>query len=49
METKTTPNQNNGQKNDEPKPKKSWFERNLWLIALFIAMYMLRMCNVLLQ
>ena len=33
-------------KNENPKqPKKSWFERNLWLIAVFIALFLMRMCS----
>lgn len=27
--------------------KKSWLERNLWWVALFIALFILRMCSVL--
>jgi len=45
MGTKTTNDQNNGQDNKEPKPKKSWIERNLWIVAVFIAIFLLRMCN----
>lgn len=32
--------------NQNPKPKQSWFERNLWWIALFLALFLVRMCNV---
>lgn len=39
METK---NDNSGNNNE---PKKSWFERNLWLIAVGIAIFFLRMCR----
>lgn len=45
METKATKDQNNGQSDRDPQPKKSWIERNLWLVAVFIAIFLLRMCN----
>ena len=45
MKTRTTNDQNNGQDNKETQPKKSWIERNLWLVAVFIAIFLLRMCN----
>lgn len=45
MESKTTNDQNTGQENKNPKPKKSWFERNLWIVAVFIAIFLLRMCS----
>ncbi len=32
-------------KNNDNEPKKSWLERNLWLVALGIAIFMLRMCK----
>lgn len=33
---------NNNQSN---QPKKSWLERNLWWIAVFIALFSVRMCS----
>ena len=45
METKTTNDQSNGQSDRNPQPQKSWIERNLWLVAVFIAIFLLRMCN----
>lgn len=41
MENKT---ENNNQGNKQPE-KKSWIERNLWLVAVAIAIFLLRMCN----
>lgn len=35
--------ENNNSNNNEPKG--SWFQRNLWWVALFIAMFLVRMCN----
>lgn len=33
-------------KDDKPtQPKKSWIERNLWLVAVFIAIFLMRMCS----
>ena len=29
----------------EKKEKKSWFERHLWVIALFVALFLVRMCG----
>lgn len=31
--------------NQSKQPKKSWFERNLWWIAVFIALFIVRMCS----
>ena len=31
--------------NKENKTKKSWLERNLWLVAVGIAIFILRMCH----
>ena len=45
METKATKDQNNGQSDRDPQPKKSRIERKLWLVAVFIAIFLLRMCN----
>lgn len=45
METKTNNYQNKGQQDKEPQPQKSWIERNLWLIAIGIAIFCLRMCH----
>ncbi|MCM1142497.1 MAG: hypothetical protein NC453_28340 [Muribaculum sp.] len=42
MENKS--DNNNNQEKNQPE-KKSWFERNLWLIAVCIAIFLLRMCN----
>jgi len=33
--------------NKLPEQKKSWIERNLWLVAVGIAIFILRMCNYL--
>ena len=33
------------QNNNESIPKKSWFERNLWMIAIALAIFALRMCH----
>lgn len=33
-----------GKNSDEPQ-KKSWLERNLWWVALFLALFLVRMCN----
>lgn len=41
MENKT----NNTPDNNEPEQKKSWIERNLWLVAVFIAIFLMRMCS----
>lgn len=41
MENKT----DNNPENKQPEQKKSWIERNLWLIAVGIAIFLLRMCN----
>ena len=35
------------QNNNESSTKKSWFERNLWLIAVALAIFALRMCYTL--
>ena len=35
------------QNNNESRPKKSWFERNLWMIAVALAIFALRMCHTL--
>lgn len=45
MENKTTGDPNTGQENKDPQSKKSWLERNLWMVAVFIAIFLLRMCN----
>lgn len=45
MEKKTTSDPNAGQENKDSQPKKSWLERNLWMVAVFIAIFLLRMCN----
>lgn len=45
MENKTTSDPKIGQENKDPQPKKSWIERNLWMVAVFIAIFLLRMCN----
>lgn len=45
METKTENNNLQNKENNNPQPKKSWIERNLWLIAVGIAIFLLRMCN----
>ena len=45
MEIKTENEFVNGNDNKEPQPKKSWIERNMWLVAVFIAIFLLRMCN----
>lgn len=42
MEDKT--DNNNNQEKKQPE-KKSWIERNLWLVAVGIAIFLLRMCN----
>ena len=36
-----------GTENDDMgnQPQKSWFERNLWWVALFIALFLMRMCS----
>ncbi len=31
--------------NQSNQPKKGWFERNLWWIATFIALFLVRMCS----
>lgn len=31
--------------NNNEKKEKSWIERNAWWIALFIALFLFRMCN----
>lgn len=31
--------------NNEQSPKKSWLERNLWMVAVFFAIFILRMCS----
>ncbi len=31
--------------NENKKPKKSWFERNLWVIATCTALFLLRFCS----
>ena len=41
MEKKT----DNNPENKQSEQKKSWIERNLWLIAVGIAIFLLRMCN----
>lgn len=41
MENKT----DNNPDKKEPEQKKSWIERNLWLIAVAFALFFLRMCN----
>ena len=33
------------QNNNETRPKKSWFERNLWIIAIGLERYALRKCH----
>lgn len=34
------------EKNNKPnQPQKSWLERNLWWIAVFIALFVMRMCS----
>ena len=43
METDKTNNHPENSPENEPQPKKSWFERNLWLIAIFIAIFLIRM------
>ena len=35
------------QNNNESRPKKSWFERNLSMIASALAMFAFRMCHTL--
>lgn len=45
MEIKENNDLNKGQENKEPQPKQSWIERNLWLIAVGLAIFCLRMCN----
>lgn len=45
MENKTTNDLNGGQQNKEPQSNKSWIERNLWLIAVGVAIFILRMCS----
>ena len=35
------------QNNNESNPKKSWFEGNLWMIAVALAIFALRMCHTL--
>lgn len=44
METNrnNTPQQQN---NENKEPQESWFERNLWWIAVGAAIFILRMCN----
>lgn len=37
----------NGTNNNESRSKKSWFERNLWMIAVTLAIFALRMCHTL--
>lgn len=31
--------------NKDENPKGSWFERNAWYIALFVALFIFRMCS----
>ena len=31
--------------NKEENKKSSWFERNAWYIALFVALFLFRMCS----
>lgn len=38
-------NKTNNTPDNKPGPKKSWFERNLWLVAVFIAIFLMRMCS----
>lgn len=45
MEIKENNDQNKGQDNKAPQPKKSWIERNLWWIAVGLAIFCLRMCH----
>lgn len=45
MENKTISEPDTGQENKDSKPKKSWIERNLWMVAVFIAIFLLRMYN----
>ena len=42
METNNSPRQDN---NQDQEPKKSWLERNAWTIALFAAIFIMRMCS----
>ena len=30
---------------ESEEEKKSWFERHLWVIALFVALFLVRMCG----
>ena len=45
MENKENNNKSNNQDNNEVQPKKSWIERNLWWIAVGLAIFCLRMCS----
>lgn len=45
MENKENNNHKKNQDNYEAQPKKSWIERNLWWIAVGLAIFFLRMCN----
>lgn len=47
METNNNTAENNKDKDKTPekKEKKSWFERHLWAIALFLAIFLVRMCS----
>ena len=44
METNSNNTFNQENKNEQ-EPKKSWFERNLWMIATCLAIFILRMCS----
>lgn len=35
----------NEDKTPKKKEKKSWFERHLWAIALFMGIFLMRMCS----
>lgn len=42
METNNNPKES---ERNEKEVKKSWFERHLWVIALFLALFLVRMCG----
>ena len=44
MATKKT-NDSDDRDNNDPQPNKTWLERNMWLIALFFALFLVRMCG----
>lgn len=45
MENKDNNDTKKNQDNKESQTKKSWIERNLWWIAVGLAIFCLRMCN----